>query len=68
MRDLLALLPIQMLTALPCSPWVTLFLPVAIPPASDGWTWRKRKNWREYAMEFEDELTDEEEASEGEEF
>ncbi|BGP68925.1 hypothetical protein NBRC10513v2_002262 [Rhodotorula toruloides] len=49
-------------------PWVTLFLPVAIPPAGDGWTWRKRKNWREYAMEFEDELTDEEEASEGEEF
>ena len=38
-------------------------LPLAIPPASDGWTWNKRRNWREHGMEAEDELTDEEEPS-----
>ncbi|GAA5915815.1 DHHC family palmitoyltransferase [Sporobolomyces salmoneus] len=43
--------------------WITIFLPVSIPPASDGWTWRKRENWKETGMSFEDELTDEEEMS-----
>ncbi|GAA5855530.1 hypothetical protein JCM8547_007874 [Rhodosporidiobolus lusitaniae] len=47
--------------------WSTIFLPVSVPPASDGWTWRKRHNWREYSMSFEEELTDEEEPDSDEE-
>ncbi|GAA5884656.1 hypothetical protein JCM6882_005336 [Rhodosporidiobolus microsporus] len=47
--------------------WSTVFLPVAVPPPSDGWTWRKRDGWQEHAMSFEDELTDEEELSTDEE-
>ncbi|GAA5821311.1 hypothetical protein JCM11251_004563 [Rhodosporidiobolus azoricus] len=47
--------------------WSTVFLPVAVPPSSDGWTWRKREGWRENAMSFEDELTDEEELDTDEE-
>ncbi|BGP14596.1 hypothetical protein JCM10213_001944 [Rhodosporidiobolus nylandii] len=47
--------------------WSTIFLPVPIPPASDGWTWRKRHGWKEHVMSFEDELTDEEEMSSDEE-
>ncbi|BGP38635.1 hypothetical protein JCM10450v2_002585 [Rhodotorula kratochvilovae] len=43
--------------------WATIFLPLAIAPAGDGWTWKKRRNWREHGMEVEDELTDEEEPS-----
>ncbi|GAA6055471.1 hypothetical protein JCM3770_002844 [Rhodotorula araucariae] len=43
--------------------WTSIFLPLAIPPASDGWTWKKRRNWHEHGMEAEDELTDEEEPS-----
>ncbi|GAA5948917.1 hypothetical protein JCM21900_003472 [Sporobolomyces salmonicolor] len=47
--------------------WSTVFLPVSVPPSSDGWTWPKRENWRETGMAFEDELTDEEEMSSDEE-
>ncbi|TNY22744.1 DHHC palmitoyltransferase-domain-containing protein [Rhodotorula diobovata] len=43
--------------------WASILLPLAIPPASDGWSWKKRRNWREHCMEAEDELTDEEEPS-----
>ncbi|KAM0746074.1 zf-DHHC-domain-containing protein [Meredithblackwellia eburnea MCA 4105] len=43
--------------------WITVLLPVAIPPSSDGWQWEKRRDWELYKMEFEDELTDEEEFS-----
>jgi palmitoyltransferase len=42
-------------------------LPVSIPPTSDGWNWRKRENWKDTGMSFEDELTDEEEMSSDEE-
>ncbi|GAA5863807.1 hypothetical protein JCM3774_001164 [Rhodotorula dairenensis] len=48
--------------------WAALLLPIALPPASDGWTWRKRPNWQRYSIDTDDELTDEEQASEGEEF
>ncbi|GAA6058780.1 hypothetical protein JCM10212_001896 [Sporobolomyces blumeae] len=48
--------------------WVTIFLPVSVPPSSDGWNWRKRQGWKETSMSFEDELTDEEELSSDEEF
>ncbi|GAA6002221.1 hypothetical protein JCM10207_003133 [Rhodosporidiobolus poonsookiae] len=48
--------------------WSTLLLPVPLPPASDGWTWRKRAGWEESALAFEDELTDEEEPDSDEEF
>ncbi|GAA5934877.1 DHHC family palmitoyltransferase [Sporobolomyces koalae] len=47
--------------------WITIFLPVSVPPLGDGWNWRKRGNWRDTSMSFEDELTDEEEASSDEE-
>ncbi|GAA5976179.1 hypothetical protein JCM10908_005409 [Rhodotorula pacifica] len=47
--------------------WAALLLPVALPAASDGWTWRKRPHWQRYSINPEDELTDEEQASEGEE-
>ncbi|GAA6004759.1 DHHC family palmitoyltransferase [Rhodotorula paludigena] len=47
--------------------WLTVFLPLAIPPVSDGWTWRKREDWHDYAMSHEDELTDEEEPDSDEE-
>ncbi|GAA5975603.1 hypothetical protein JCM5350_002665 [Sporobolomyces pararoseus] len=47
--------------------WITIFLPVCIPPVSDGWNWRKRENWKETSMSFEEELTDEEEMSSDEE-
>lgn len=50
------------------SHWSTVLLPVEVPPSSDGWTWKKCEGWQEYSMDFEDELTDEEVASEGEEF
>ncbi|GAA5832711.1 hypothetical protein JCM3766R1_004307 [Sporobolomyces carnicolor] len=43
--------------------WITVFLPVSIPPACDGRNWHKRENWKETSMSFEDELTDEEEMS-----
>ncbi|GAA6012934.1 hypothetical protein JCM11491_006234 [Sporobolomyces phaffii] len=43
--------------------WITVFLPVSIPPASDGWHWTKRDNWAATSISFEDELTDEEEVS-----
>ncbi|GAA5950971.1 hypothetical protein JCM8115_005022 [Rhodotorula mucilaginosa] len=48
--------------------WAALLLPVALPAASDGWTWRKRPHWQRYTIDPEDELTDEEQASEGEDF
>ncbi|KWU41499.1 zf-DHHC-domain-containing protein [Rhodotorula sp. JG-1b] len=48
--------------------WAALLLPVALPAASDGWTWRKRPHWQRYSIDAEDELTDEEQASEGEDF
>ncbi|GAA5925412.1 hypothetical protein JCM3775_001404 [Rhodotorula graminis] len=48
--------------------WASILLPLAIPPASDGWTWKKRRNWREHGIEAADELTDEEEPSSDEEF
>jgi palmitoyltransferase len=50
-----------------CSHWSTIFLPVKVPPLSDGWTWSKRSGWREHVMLHEDELTDEEEMSSDEE-
>lgn len=50
------------------SHWAALLLPVALPAASDGWTWRKRPHWQRYSIDAEDELTDEEQASEGEDF
>ncbi|KAK4053490.1 hypothetical protein OIV83_001657 [Microbotryomycetes sp. JL201] len=37
-----------------------------LPAVSDGWTWRKIPDWEKYAMRLEDELTDEEMASDGE--
>ncbi|GAA6038892.1 hypothetical protein JCM8097_000559 [Rhodosporidiobolus ruineniae] len=46
--------------------WSTIFLPVAVPPTSDGWTWRKHADWRENQLTYEDELTDEEIASDEE--
>jgi hypothetical protein len=55
-------------TATPRSHWAALLLPVALPAASDGWTWRKRPHWQRYTIDPEDELTDEEQASEGEDF
>jgi len=45
------------------SHWITIVVPVSIPPLSDGWNWRKRENWKDTGMSFEDELTDEEEMS-----
>ena len=33
------------------------------PPDSDGWKYSKIPGWEEFAMEFDDELTDEEEVS-----
>ncbi|SCV67657.1 BQ2448_5268 [Microbotryum intermedium] len=48
--------------------WLTVFLPIPIEANGDGWSWKKREGWREGAIAMEDELTDEEEASEGEEF
>ncbi|KAI5474647.1 hypothetical protein MNV49_002691 [Pseudohyphozyma bogoriensis] len=47
--------------------WSTIFLPLAVPPSSDGWNWPKRAGWERFAMDFQDELTDEEELSDGEE-
>ncbi|GAA5967294.1 hypothetical protein JCM11641_000504 [Rhodosporidiobolus odoratus] len=47
--------------------WSTILLPLPIPPASDGWDWRKRSGWKEHSMAFEDELTDEEEPDSDEE-
>lgn len=49
------------------SHWSTIFLPVKVPPLSDGWTWSKRSGWRNHVMLHEDELTDEEEMSSDEE-
>ncbi|KAM0788532.1 hypothetical protein ACM66B_001660 [Microbotryomycetes sp. NB124-2] len=46
--------------------WSTILLPVSVPAASDGWTWRKIPDWERYAMRLEDELTDEELGSDGE--
>lgn len=45
------------------SHWITILLPVEIPPTSDGWKYSKIPGWEEFAMEFDDELTDEEEVS-----
>jgi hypothetical protein len=53
--------------AVSCSHWSTIFLPVRVPPLSDGWTWSKRSGWRDHVMLHEDELTDEEEMSSDEE-
>ncbi|KAK4050921.1 hypothetical protein OIO90_004897 [Microbotryomycetes sp. JL221] len=47
--------------------WVTVLLPVSVPAASDGWQWAKRSDWQQYSMRLQDELTDEELASDGEE-
>ncbi|KAL8286573.1 hypothetical protein RQP46_004590 [Phenoliferia psychrophenolica] len=46
--------------------WSTILLPIEVPPASDGWTYQKIQGWQEFAMEFDDELTDEEEMSDEE--
>ncbi|ORY73264.1 DHHC palmitoyltransferase-domain-containing protein [Leucosporidium creatinivorum] len=48
--------------------WATVLLPLEIPPSSDGWTWKKIEGWEQFSMDYEDELTDEEQASDGEEF
>ncbi|GAA6013565.1 hypothetical protein JCM8202_000735 [Rhodotorula sphaerocarpa] len=47
--------------------WSALLLPVDLPPSSDGWSWRKRRNWQRYAMDPREQLTDEELASDDEE-
>lgn len=46
------------------SHWSTILLPRPISPASNGWSWEKAKGWEEFAMPYEDELTDEEAGSE----
>lgn len=49
------------------SHWSTIFLPVKVPPFSDGWSWTKRPRWKEHVLSHEDELTDEEEMNSDEE-
>jgi len=42
-------------------PYRTIFLPMRIPPASDGWTWEKRAGMARHAgLREEEELTDDE--------
>jgi hypothetical protein len=49
------------------SHWSTIFLPICVPAVSDGWTWEKAEGWESFVLPAEDELTDEEQPSEGEE-
>ncbi|SCZ93535.1 BZ3500_MvSof-1268-A1-R1_Chr6-3g08723 [Microbotryum saponariae] len=47
--------------------WLTVLLPIPIGPNGDGWSWKKRKGWREGAIAMDEELTDGGETSDGEE-
>ncbi|CAD6581183.1 MAG: hypothetical protein CYPHOPRED_001508 [Cyphobasidiales sp. Tagirdzhanova-0007] len=46
-------------------PFWTILLPVRVPAASDGWSWRKRTDWQATRVEEWEELTDDEESASG---
>lgn len=45
--------------------WYTVFIPLKIPPASDGWSWPKRPGWENQVLPLAEELTDEEDEEDG---
>lgn len=49
-----------------CSHWSTIFLPIRILPVSDGRVWNKAAGWQAAELVELEELTDEEEADDGE--
>lgn len=48
------------------SHWSTILVPLRIPPTSDGRKWTKRQGWEADQLDASEELTDEEEMSDGE--
>lgn len=40
--------------------YYTVFVPLRVSAASDGWSWRKRHNWQDTGVTAADELTDDE--------
>lgn len=44
--------------------WLSVLLPIRVPPASDGWSWEKREGWERRVVMYAEELTDEEDENE----